>query len=220
MKKITKQLLALSMGFSLLLTGCGEADGILGGALGTDGTPTVDGQLGGGETTGSGTATGGSGTGTGTATGSGSTGNNRFAEFIKPGDTYFGPLGDSASVTSGLTGNDSAGSRFGGPDNSVGVLIVVRNARGYMEVVNLSNKSRYPVVHSTDGSNFSVPADTLGGRPFPSLFVIKIDSLSAFSFDHRVSPSPVQCNRYEARFDNTKYIATKQGETGACRAAL
>lgn len=217
------KLLALGFGLSLSLAACGELEGLVNGAT-PSASPSASSSSSSSSSssTGSGSSTGSASTGTGSS--SGSSGNNVFAEFLEAGDTYFGPLGADANVNSGLKGNAAAGSRFGGPDDVVGVLVVVRNSRGYMEVVNLENKRRYPVVHNTNGEDFSVPTDTLNSKPFPSLFVIKIASLTEFSFDHRVSPNPAKCNRYEAKFSGTaasgKYIATKQGETGSCRAPL
>ena len=199
--KITKTLAALLIGFSVFTTGCGELDTLL------NETDVVE--------TGEGSA----------ATDSDDDAvapvNKKFQDFLKPGDTYFGPVGENAHIDSGLTGNDAAGSRYGGPNDAVGVLIVVRNARGYMEVVNLNNGRRFPVVHSTDGSPFSVETATLGGKPFPSLFVLEIPSLTEFSFDHRFPGATPKCNRYNVTYKGTATAgtntATKQGETGACR---
>lgn len=217
MMKLSKIVAALSIGLSVVLTSCSadqvnEAAGLLDdtSASASDNSSTD-----------SGSATGSSSTDSNSASSSSTSGDNIFAEFLKPGDTYFGPLGADAQVDSGVTGNDAAGSRYGGPDDQVGVLIVVRNARGYMEVVNLKNKRRFPVVNSTDGSNFSVPTDTLGGKPFVSIYVLDIPTLTEFSFDRRFPGATPKCNRYDVTYSGTavsgKYTATKQGETGTCR---
>lgn len=205
--KITKTIAALVLGFSVFATGC-TPDDLANAASGLlDDTETES-------ATGSGT------TDSTPATGSAPVVNAEFSEFLKPGDTYFGPLGADAQIDSGVSGNDAAGSRYGGPGDVVGVLVVVRNARGYMEVVNLENKRRFPVV-SPDGTNFSVPTDTLGGKPFASIFVLEIPSLTKFSFDHRFPGASPKCNRYNVTYAGTtvsgKYTATKEGETGACR---
>ncbi len=214
MIKILSKLTLLAL-CSASLVACGDME-----------TPNAaDSGLSNGSSTGSSSsASTGTSTGASSSTGAAGTGNlgasnNVFSEFVKSGDTFFGPEGAKAELGSDLSGNAAAGSRFGGPDNVVGVMVVVRNAKGYMEVVNLDNKKRFPVVYDSTSEAFNVPTDTLGGKAFASLFVGEIASLTEFKFDHRTSPSPEKCNRYTATYQNTsgggEYRAAKTGE--GCR---
>ncbi|MGV3526164.1 MAG: hypothetical protein ACO1RX_18235 [Candidatus Sericytochromatia bacterium] len=220
----------MTLGFSALLltTACtpeqinsAASDLLSEGTSNNDKVTNSNSLAGGSNSTGSST---GSSSGTGAATGSGSTAtstapNAKFSEFLKAGDTYFGPAGTDADIDSGVSGNAAAGSRYGGPGDAVGVMVVVRNSRGFMEVVNLQNKNRFDVL-DINGDPFDVPADTLGGKPFPSLFVIDIPSLTTFTFDHRISPNPAVCNNYTATFTGTvsdgHYVARRTAQ-GACR---
>lgn len=140
-----------------------------------------------------------------------------FNEFLGYQEAYFGPSDGYASMLSGLSGNDAAGSRFGGPDNAVGILVTHRDRVGYITVVNLKNKRSFEV-YRDNGSLFTVPADTLNGRPFPSLFVTSIPSLTQFSFEHRTSPNPPKCSYYTATYAGTategSYTATLTGSGG------
>lgn len=140
-----------------------------------------------------------------------------FSEFLGYQEAYFGPSEGYASLLSGLSGNDAAGSRFGGPDNAVGILVTHRDRQGYISVVNLQNKRSFDV-YRDNGSLFTIPADTLGGRPFPSLFVTSIPSLTQFSFEHRTSPNPAKCSYYTATYSGTatagSYQATLTGSGG------
>ncbi len=215
MKKLTV-LTGLLLGLTLSLSSCGEDMPGMDTGLGSEDGASLpaDGN------TGTSTGTGSASTDNDTASAN-NPGGNKFAEFIKSGDTYFGPEGNNANLDVNLSGNAAAGSRFGGPDDAVGVLVVVRNNRGFMEVVNLENKNRFPVVFASNREPFSVAADTLGGKPFPSIFVGEISSLTQFKFDHRVSPSTGRCTEYTASFSGTVsdglYLATVTDTDTGCR---
>ena len=221
MKSIRVLTAALSLTF--VLSSCGED--ILGGLTGDDAASLpANGNTSSSSTATTTPATGSASTSTGTASSSNPGTGNPLASFVKSGDTYFGPTGDKANLDVSLSGNDAAGSRFGGPDDAVGVLVVVRNSKGYMEVVNLENENRFPVIFASTSEPFSVPADTLGGKPFPSLFVGEISSLTEFKFDHRIAPNPEKCNQYTATYNgaavssgNGKYLAKVTSSQGACR---
>lgn len=219
MKKSLRLLMA-GLSLTLVLASCGEEamNGLDDTSLPANGNTSTD------TNTNTSTATGSASTSTGTASSSNPGAANPLAEFVKSGDTYFGPTGANTNLDVSLSGNDAAGSRYGGPDDAVGVLVVVRNNKGYMEVVNLENKNRFPVVYASTGEAFNVPADTLGGKPFPSLFVGEIASLTEFKFDHRVAPNPEKCNQYTATYNgaavssgNGKYLAKVTSSQGACR---
>ncbi len=215
MKKSFRLLMA-GLSLSFVLTSCGEEilNGLDDTSLPANGNTSTSSNT----NTSTNTATGSASTSTGNASSSNPGAANPLAEFVKSGDTYFGPTGANTNLDVSLSGNDAAGSRYGGPDDVVGVLVVVRNNKGYMEVVNLENKNRFPVVYASTGEAFSVPADTLGGKPFPSLFVGEIASLTEFKFDHRVAPNPEKCNQYTATYNsNGKYLAKVTSSQGACR---
>lgn len=206
------RILAASMSLALVLSACGEEDmGLLPETPSEETTTPAVGSAS-EEEPANDVATSNPGTG------------NPLSAFVEAGDTYFGPAGSDTNLDVSLSGNAAAGSRYGGPDDVVGVLVVVRNSRGYMEVVNLDNKNRFPVVFESTGEAFSVPADTLGGKPFPSLFVGEISSLTEFKFDHRIAPNPEKCNQYTATYNgaavssgNGKYLAKVTSSQGACR---
>lgn len=220
MQKLTRSLLSLTAASMLLFTtACGDEsmtgpDGdSLGGALG--------GLLGGDE---GGEAVGGASDAEGGSDAAAQPSNanaDRFAEFLEPGDTYFGPAGELADIDTALSGKDAAGSRYGGPDDQVGVLVFIRDKKGFMKVVNLQNKRRYNVV-DTDGNLFSTPTDTLGGRDFVSIYIHDILSLTEFTFDrHFPGGGAPKCNQYIASFkgsvESGEYVADATSTQGSCR---
>lgn len=125
--------------------------------------------------------------------------NADFSEFLGPEEYYFGPSGQTTNLLAGLTGNDAAGTRVGGPNNVVGVMVSYSEGLAYMTVVNLQNKRTYPVFRSND-ETFAIVPDTLNGKPFPSLFITAIPSLTQFTFEHRTSPNPPRCTYYTATY--------------------
>lgn len=145
--------------------------------------------------------------------------NSIFDPFIYPPEVYFGPSEGAANLVSGLTGNDAAGSRFGGPNDVVGAMVYTVDSTAYMKVVNLNNQNEYNLVRA-DGSAFSVPVDILNSRPFASLFVVSIPSLTQIVFEHRTKPSPPTCTRYQADFQGTvddgSYVAKVISTGSSC----